>query len=155
MPVVLMKALWERALRAHREAQGGGSGVDVAASTWGGTLIARRTSAYGLDLEPASLPHDLVVEVWTSPVAASTPALLAAVAGLRERAPEAHRSLLGRLGEAAERAATALRGAQTLDLIHELTEQRFPMLVTIGCDAIALVAIVWQLFPIFLVPACA
>jgi hypothetical protein len=38
---------------------------------------------------------------------------------------------------------------------HELPEQRFPMLVTIGCDAIALVAIVWQLFPIFLVPACA
>ena len=38
---------------------------------------------------------------------------------------------------------------------HELTEQRFSMLVTIGCDAIALVAIVWQLFPIFLVPACA
>jgi hypothetical protein len=38
---------------------------------------------------------------------------------------------------------------------HEFPEQRFPMLVTIGCDAIALVAIVWQLFPIFLVPACA
>ena len=38
---------------------------------------------------------------------------------------------------------------------RELPEQRFPMYVTIGCDAIALVAIVWQLFPIFLVPACA
>ena len=38
---------------------------------------------------------------------------------------------------------------------HELTERHFPMPVTIGCDAIALVAIVWQLFPIFLVPACA
>ena len=38
---------------------------------------------------------------------------------------------------------------------HELTERHFPMYVTIGCDAIALVAIVWQLFPIFLVPACA
>jgi hypothetical protein len=38
---------------------------------------------------------------------------------------------------------------------HELTERHFPMLVTIGCDAIALVAITWQLFPIFLVPACA
>jgi hypothetical protein len=38
---------------------------------------------------------------------------------------------------------------------HELPEQRFPMLVAIGCDAIGLVAIVWQLFPIFLVPACA
>ena len=38
---------------------------------------------------------------------------------------------------------------------HELTERHFPMSVTIGCDAIALVGIVWQLFPIFLVPACA
>ena len=38
---------------------------------------------------------------------------------------------------------------------HELTERHFPMLVTIGCDAIAVVGIVWQLFPILLVPACA
>ena len=38
---------------------------------------------------------------------------------------------------------------------HERTERNFSMSVTIGCDAIALVAIVWQLFPIFLVPACA
>ncbi len=34
-------------------------------------------------------------------------------------------------------------------------DERFPAAVAIGCDAIALVAIVWQLFPIFLVPACA
>lgn len=31
----------------------------------------------------------------------------------------------------------------------------FRMSVTIGCDAIASVAILWQLFPLLLVPACA
>lgn len=38
---------------------------------------------------------------------------------------------------------------------REMPEQRFRMSVTIGCDALALVAIVWQLFPILLVPPCA
>src|SRR5690606_33184654 len=38
----LRRAIEAPALRAHREAQGGGSGIDVAASIHGGTLIARR-----------------------------------------------------------------------------------------------------------------
>lgn len=120
----LRQAIWEPALSAHQRAQEGGSGIDVAASTWGGTLIARRTDAHGLDLEAAALPPDLIVEVWTSPVAASTPALLAAVSGLRERAPELHGSLLERLKAAAEHAAVALRKGQTANFIAELTEQR-------------------------------
>lgn len=120
----LRQAIWQTALAAHRQAQGGGSGIDVAASTWGGTLIARRTVDHGLELEVATLPSDLVVEAWASQVAASTPELLGAVARLRERAPEAHRSLLDRLRAAAERAASALRRAQTMDLIAELSEQR-------------------------------
>ena len=70
------------------------------------------------------LPSDLVLEVWTSPVAASTPALLSAVALLRDRAPALHHSLLERLKAAAERAAAALRTGQTKDFIAELTEQR-------------------------------
>lgn len=120
----LRQAVWEQALTAHRQAQGGGSGVDVAASTWGGTLIARRNETHGLHLEAATIPADLVVEVWTSPVAASTPALLAAVARLRERSPELHATLLERLKAAAERAAGALRSGQAADLIVELTAQR-------------------------------
>jgi phosphomevalonate kinase len=120
----LRQAVWEPALAAHRCAQGGGSGVDVAASTWGGTLIAQRAGAHDLRVEAASVPTDLIVEVWTSPVAASTPALLAAVARLRDRAPELHRSLLDRLGTAAARAATAFRNAKSLDLIAELNTQR-------------------------------
>lgn len=120
----LRQAIWEPALTAHRRAQGGGSGVDVAASTWGGTLIARRSAEQDLQLEPTPLPADLVVEAWASHVAASTPELLRAVARLRERAPAAHRSLLGRLCAAAERAADALRSGQTADLIAELSDQR-------------------------------
>ena len=37
---------------------------------------------------------------------------------------------------------------------RDLPEQRFRMAVTVGCDAIAAVAIAWQLFPILLVPLC-
>jgi hypothetical protein len=38
---------------------------------------------------------------------------------------------------------------------HGATERRFRMGVTLGGDAIATVAIVWQLFPLLLVPPCA
>lgn len=120
----LREALWETALVAHQRAQGGGSGVDVAASTWGGTLIARRATEPALQLEAAALPSDLVVEVWTSPVAASTPTLLAAVAALQERNPALYNALFTRLAAAAGRAAGALKRGQTAELITELTAQR-------------------------------
>ena len=35
------------------------------------------------------------------------------------------------------------------------SDRQFGMSITIGCDAIAFVAIVWQLYPILLVPVCA
>ena len=38
---------------------------------------------------------------------------------------------------------------------HEIPDQHFRMAVTLGCDAIAAVAVAWQLFPILLVPQCA
>jgi membrane protein implicated in regulation of membrane protease activity len=52
-------------------------------------------------------------------------------------------------------AMVVLHGVRRYRQQRELREQQFPMYVTIGCDAIALVGIVWQLFPIFLVLACA
>lgn len=39
--------------------------------------------------------------------------------------------------------------------LRERPEQHFRMSVTIGCDAIGTVAILWQLFALFLVPTCA
>jgi phosphomevalonate kinase len=119
----LRVALAAAALVAHRQAQGGGSGIDVAASTWGGTLIAMRGPDGELELEPCELPSELVVEAWSSPVAASTPELLAGVARLGARAPGQHAQLFAELTAAARRAASALRRGQTLDLIAELQQQ--------------------------------
>lgn len=120
----LRQALFGTALAAHRQAQGGGSGIDVAASTWGGTLLARRSGEGGLELEPLLLPRTLVVEAWASAVAASTAEFLQAVARFRARAPAEHAVVLGALRAAAERAGDALRSGQTPDLIAQLELQR-------------------------------
>jgi uncharacterized membrane protein YecN with MAPEG domain len=37
---------------------------------------------------------------------------------------------------------------------HAMPERRFPMTLTIGCDALAATAIAWQLLPILLSPLC-
>jgi hypothetical protein len=59
--------------------------------------------------------------------------------------------------------ALATVAAAAVTLLHALRRHRqqralpelhFRMSVTIGSDAIASVAIIWQLFPILLVPAC-
>ena len=52
-------------------------------------------------------------------------------------------------------AVVVLHGLRRYRRERNAPEERFPAAVAIGCDAIALVAIVWQLFPIFMVPACA
>ena len=120
----LRQAIFGPALTAHRQAQGGGSGIDVAASTWGGTLLARCRADGGLQVEPLPLPRSLIVEAWASEVAASTAEFLQAVARLRARSPSEHALLLGTLRAAAERASEALRSGQTPDLIAQLDQQR-------------------------------
>lgn len=120
----LRAAIEAPALRAHREAQGGGSGIDVAASTRGGTLIVRRAANDALDIEAAVLPQPLRVEVWASGISASTPELLRAVANFRQRSPRDHEQLMSALGAAATRAAAALRAARPEAFIAELSAQR-------------------------------
>ena len=120
----LRQAIFATALAAHHQAQGGGSGIDVAASTWGGTLLARRGAGGELEVEPLLLPGALVVEAWASEVAASTSEFLQAVARFRARSPSEHAALFGALRAAAERASQALRSGQTPDLIAQLDQQR-------------------------------
>jgi phosphomevalonate kinase len=122
--VALRCAIEPLALRAHREAQGGGSGIDVAASIWGGTLVATRTTAGVLQVQRVELPPGLVVEVWASGVSASTPQLLASVARFRAQRPHDHAAILGTLGAAAQRAAHALQHGRIEDLLRELHAQR-------------------------------
>lgn len=101
----LRQQLFERGLAAHRAAQGGGSGVDVAASTFGGTLIYRLPPQGPPELTPCALPPELSFEVWTCPTSASTRELLGAVAAL---GPE-HRHWLESQARAATAAAESVR----------------------------------------------
>ncbi|MDC0676293.1 hypothetical protein [Sorangium atrum] len=101
------RALFLAALAAHRRAQGGGSGVDVAASVYGGVLCCRLGPGGELDVAPHALPGGLVIEVFASDASARTSAMLERVRALAAREPEAHRALLGAAAEGARAAAFA------------------------------------------------
>lgn len=120
----LRQAIEAPALMAHRHAQGGGSGIDVAASTRGGTLIARRSAPDLLELRAVELPASLHVEAWASGVSASTPELLRAVARFRDERRRDYDELMGSLSAAAARAAVALSGMHSDRFITELCIQR-------------------------------
>lgn len=83
-----------RAVQAHRQAQGGGSGIDVAASTFGGTFIYR-LGPNGVNVQPIELPAQVTVELWTCPTSAATRELLAAVARLAHHSPEKYARWMG------------------------------------------------------------
>jgi phosphomevalonate kinase len=102
----LLARVNERAVRAHRQAQGGGSGIDVAASAFGGTFIYR-LALDGANLRPIELPAGTTVELWTCPTSAATRELLAAVAQLAQRSPDSYARWMGSQILAAHEAARA------------------------------------------------
>jgi phosphomevalonate kinase len=118
----LCQRVFERALVAHRAAQAGGSGVDVAASTFGGTLCYRLAPP-SPSLVPLTLPSQLELEIWTCPVSASTRQLLEAVALLARREPDRHQQLLAEQTAAAERAVQAVQESDVPGLIVALRAQ--------------------------------
>jgi phosphomevalonate kinase len=104
----LCARVYPRALTAHRAAQGGGSGVDVAASAHGGVLAARRhTDASELALSAVHLPSALYFEVWASSAAASTAEFLARIRAFAAREPSLHRARIEAQALAAEAALEA------------------------------------------------
>ncbi len=123
-PEALRRSIESVAVAAHRRAQGGGSGVDVLASVWGGTAIVRRTPDTLLLRRSVPLPGDLVVEAWAADVSASTPLLLARVAAFREREPARHAQVMAELHASATRAARALEASQSRGIIAEMNAQR-------------------------------
>lgn len=115
--------LERRARQAHQKAQGGGSGIDVAAAVWGGTLLCRRTPDAALGVEAVALPPGLVIEVWSSDTESSTPAMLGSVRRLASERPDLHRSIFDTLRAGAERALKAVRAADTDDFVSALAAQ--------------------------------
>jgi phosphomevalonate kinase len=113
-------AIFAQARAAHAKVQGGGSGVDVAASVYGGVLryvlpaggpVGDAFAGPAVSIASAALPEGLVIEAFWSGASARTSDLRARVDALRERNPDEHAARLRDLGDAAERAvrATELR----------------------------------------------
>ncbi len=99
----LSDAVLEPALAAHAKAQGGGSGIDVAASCRGGTLVATRSER--LELRAVELPPSLHIEVWAAGKPASTAELLGRVRALDAAR---YRALITPQRHASEQAVEAL-----------------------------------------------
>jgi phosphomevalonate kinase len=110
---VLARRVFDAALCAHRIAQGGGSGIDVAASAFGGILRFQLPSEGGVLPLTAQveLPSPLVIRVWSSASAASTSVMLEGVAAAKKTHPGEHRIVLDELAAAAEAAVQAASGA--------------------------------------------
>jgi phosphomevalonate kinase len=142
----LASAIFEPALVAHARAQGGGSGVDVAAAAFGATLTFRRVS--GSEGRPAigmvTFPPGLTLEAWWSGVPAVTSELVARVAELSRTDPLRHARLLDAQAAASERAAAAFGAGDTAELIAAFSAQRRALrslgqgagvaIVTASCD---------------------
>jgi phosphomevalonate kinase len=109
----LARRVFDGALSAHRIAQGGGSGIDVAASAFGGVLRFQLPSERGVlpITEQVELPKSLVIGVWSSASAASTAVMLAGVETLKKERPNEHRAVLDELAGAADATLRAITGS--------------------------------------------
>jgi phosphomevalonate kinase len=111
--------IFERARSIHARVQGGGSGVDVAASTYGGVLRFDHAGARSV-----SLPANLTITALFSGVSARTSDLLARVTALLERDPARHRERIGALTSAAVAAATAVDAGDAVRLVSAVAAHR-------------------------------
>lgn len=89
---------------AHAKAQGGGSGVDVATSVYGGAI----RYVMGQPPRPVLLPKDLRIDVFACPASARTSELRASVDCLARTNPSAHSALMDELVAIADDAAQAI-----------------------------------------------
>lgn len=138
-------ALFDRARAAHAEAQGGGSGVDVAASVHGGVLRYVPGSA-----RPVALPPGTQLSVLACATSARTSELRGHVDALASSRPAEHRALLDELAGVAERAAAAVDAAdraafvdtvrETADVLGRLGRAAGAGIVPEGFDALAALA---------------
>ena len=118
----LQEAVFGPALAAHRAAQSGGSGIDVAASVYGGVLWAKLESGV-LSVQPATLPGALHLAVYAADVASSTAGLVALVRVLQQREPSHFSALMAALIRAAESARDAIEAASAPDFVRALEAQ--------------------------------
>ncbi len=133
----LRHALFEICLAAHRLAQGGGSGIDVAAACFGKTLIFTRpgNTLHKVAPEPPSspelpslaevhLPGELVFEIWASRTAASTADFVRAVKSSHSAGEKTIRTALENQSRASHQAAEAAKTGNADGFILALRRQQ-------------------------------
>lgn len=122
----------EPSLRAHRAAQGGGSGIDVMAAALGGTRIVQRSPHDAATATPSGrtlrsqrlpLPPDLVLEVWVLGRPASTAELVRTVLSLEASEPARFAELLGAQTAASEAAAEAVKNGDAAGFVRAASAQ--------------------------------
>lgn len=118
----LRAAVLEPAIVAHRTAQGGGSGVDVAASVHGGTIVATRKGT-SLAVRQVELPTGLHFAVLFAGVPASTSELVSRVRAFKARSPHEYQGVFANLKAAAEDAERAFDEGSPGDVIRALRDQ--------------------------------
>ncbi len=97
--------IFRAAREAHAREQGGGSGVDIAASVFGG-MLCYEVAERGARIRAVEPPGALVLEAYWSGTSARTSDLRARVDKLRARAPKS--STFTTLHDVAEQAAAAI-----------------------------------------------
>jgi phosphomevalonate kinase len=110
------------ALMGHRAAQGGGSGLDVLASSLGGVFCTSIRDGHAAEIEPLHFPVGAHWRVlWTGePV--STREFVARVRELAQRDSESYRALVGRMRAVSERFCDALRSNSACSLVEAVRE---------------------------------
>jgi phosphomevalonate kinase len=110
------EGLFLRAREAHSIAQGGGSGVDVAASVHGGAI------RYVMGEHPrrVSLPEGLRIDVFACGTSARTSELRAEVRRLAKQNPAAHKSSMSTLIAIANDAAGAVEAGDASAFLESL-----------------------------------
>ena len=123
----IRRAIFSRAREAHAEVQSGGSGVDVAASTFGGVL------RYTISSEPerVELPRGVHFVAFFSGASARTSDLRARVDALRARDARGFVARMTALAEVATNAERALRDGAASAFVEALAGSG-PALAALG-----------------------
>jgi phosphomevalonate kinase len=119
----LAETVVQRAMVAHAMVQPLGSGIDVIASCFGGTLATQRVQA-SMTHAPVTLPEDVYFEVWSAPYAQSTHNMLALLRNFQHRQPSLYSRLIAEQAAAAEQTLDALRTRQNALFVASLARQQ-------------------------------
>jgi phosphomevalonate kinase len=142
----LQARIFEPALRAHRSAQRGGSGIDVVASTFGGVRRCVLANGGAVDHRGVKLPAAMAIEIWSSNDAASTPDMLDRFWALKNDRPAVFRKVVGDLSLASEAAARASDAVSFVDACRAQLESLTSLGALAGSPIVTPDAECWDQF---------